>query len=302
MNNWSISDFRGIVPPIVTPVDSREKVDTSGLLRVIDYVLAGGVHGIFVNGSNGEFYAFDEREQARALDAAVTRVDGRVPVYAGASAITTREAVTLARSAESVGADALTVLTPMFVQPDENELFEHFLKISEAVQLPVLIYNNPGRTTNSISPALLKRLVKIENVIGIKNTSLDFSLTMKYLEVARLVEHFNVFGGIDYYVYATLSHGGLGSVAGTANVAPALVVEIYDRFVTGDFEGALDAQRRLIPLRDAYAWGSFPVMMKVCLNILGLDVGLPVAPVQYVGEETIDRAREMLKGIGLLED
>ena len=125
-------------------------------------------------------------------------------------------------------------------------------------------------------------------------------MTMKYIEATAERNDFAVFGGIDYYIYATLCHGGAGSVAGTANVAPRLVVEIYDCYSKGDHLGALNAQKALMPLRDAYGLGTFPVMMKVMLNILGVNAGNPIRPVSYVDDETIKKAEGILKQIGLL--
>lgn len=295
------ASLRGVVPPIVTPVDAHENVDEDKLRNVVDHVVSGGVHGIFVNGSNGEFYGLDYENQKRAMEIVVERVGGTIPVYGGASAITTKECIRLARMVEFAGASAVTVLTPLFIQPTEAELYQHFRAIAEATNLPVILYNNPGKTTNNITPVLLERLLDIDGVLGIKNTSNDFSLTMKYLRVAERKPDFRVFGGVDYYIYATLSHGGLGCVAGTANVAPQMVVDVYERFVAGDHKGALAAQIALMPLRDAYGLGSFPVMMKVCMNLLGIDVGLPIRPIQYVDKSVEEKARQTLNKMGLLK-
>lgn len=296
----STKEIRGVIPPIVTPVDSRENVDEGALKRVIDYVMAGGVHGIFVMGSNGEFYAFDADNQRRAVEVTVEHVAGRLPVYAGASAITTKEAVALGKAAEAAGADALTVLTPMFIQPNDSELYDHFKTIAEAVELPVLLYNNPGKTTNDISLPLLRRLAEIPNIVGIKNTTENFPQTVRYIHAARHIENFQVLAGSDYLIYATLSHGGVGCVAGTANAAPKLVVEIYEAFQRGDHAGALAAQYRLLPLRDTYGWGSFPVVMKDCLNLLGLDVGPPVKPIDHCSAERQKALAGVLKDLELL--
>ncbi len=296
----NIQHIRGVIPPIVTPVDAHENVDKVALQRVIDYVIAGGVHGIFVLGSNGEFYAFDSINQQRAAEITVEHVNGRVPVYVGASAITTKEAVMLARMGEAVGADALTVLTPMFIQPNEEEMYEHFRAVADAVRLPVLLYNNPGKTTNNISIPLLKRLASIENIVGIKNTSSDFPQTIRFIDATKDIPDFEVLAGSDYLIHATLSHGGVGCVAGTANVAPKLVVEIYEKFVAGDLAGSLAAQYKLLPLRDTYSYGSFPVVMKDCLNLLGLDVGAPVKPITHCSHERQAALKAVLQTLGLL--
>lgn len=295
-----IEDLKGVIPPIVTPVDENENVDVEGLKRVIDHVLDGGVHGIFVLGSNGEFYAFDFENQKLAIETTVKHVNGRVPVYAGASAITTKECIKLVKMAEEAGVDAVTLLPPMFIQPNEKEMFEHFKAIAEATKLPVLLYNNPGKTTNNISVSLIKKLAEIENVVGVKNTTLDFAQTIQYIDATKHIENFKVMGGIDYYVYGVLSHGGTGVVAGTANVAPKLVVEIYEKYMSGDLKGSLEAQYKLIPLRNAFNYGTFPVVAKDCLNLMGLNVGKSVKPVGSCSAEKLEEIKVILKDLNLI--
>lgn len=297
----NIKDLKGVIPPIVTPVDAEEKVDEQGLKNVIDHVLEGGVHGVFVLGSNGEFYAFDFGNQKRAVEITVKHVNGRVPVYAGASAITTKECIKLAKMAEEVGADALTVLTPMFIQPNEKEMYNHFEAIAKATNLPVLLYNNPGKTTNNISVALLEKLAKIENIVGIKNTSLDFAQTIEYIRVTKDNPNFKVLSGSDYFIYATLAYGGVGCVAGTANVAPRLVADIYEKYMAGDYAAAMEAQYQLVPLRNTYNYGSFPVVMKDCLNLIGVNVGHPVKPIEHCSEEKLEELKKILNELGLIK-
>lgn len=295
-----IEDLKGVIPPIITPVDENENVDEIGLRRVIDYVIEGGVHGVFVLGSNGEFYAFDYENQKRAVEITVNHVNKRVPVYAGASAITTKGCIKLAQMAEAAGADALTVLTPMFIKPNEKEMYNHFEAIAKSTNLPVLLYNNPDKTTNNISVALLEKLARIDNIIGIKNTSFDFAQTIEYIRVTKDIENFKVLSGSDYMIYATLAYGGVGCVAGTANVAPRLVVDIYEKYMAGDLQAAMDAQYKLIPLRNAYNYGSFPVVMKDCMNLLGLNVGHPVKPIDHCSEERLQALKKVLNDLGLI--
>ncbi|OGO79252.1 MAG: 4-hydroxy-tetrahydrodipicolinate synthase [Clostridiales bacterium GWB2_37_7] len=294
-----IEDLKGVIPPIITTVDEDENVDERGLKNVIDYVIQGGVHGVFVLGSNGEFYAFDFENQKRAVEITVNHVNKRVPVYAGASAITTKGCIKLARMAEEAGADALTVLTPMFIKPNEKELFNHFEAIAKSTNLPVLLYNNPDKTTNNISVSLLEKLARVDNIIGIKNTSFDFAQTIEYIRVTKDIENFRVLSGSDYMIYGTLAYGGAGCVAGTANVAPRLVVDIYEKYMAGDFQAAMDAQYKLIPLRNAYNYGSFPVVMKDCMNLLGLEVGHPVKPIDHCSDERLQALKKVLDDLGL---
>lgn len=296
----TIEDLKGIIPPIVTPVDETECVDEVALIRVIDHVLAGGVHGVFVMGSNGEFYAMDKANQKKAIDITVNRVNGRVPVYAGIGAITTRECVDLARQAESCGADAITILPPMFIKLTDDELYDHFKVVADAITIPVLIYNNPGKTANNVTVSLLRKLALIPNIIGVKNTSMDFGQTIQYIDATRDLPDFRVLSGIDFYIFGTLAYGGYGAVAGTANVAPRRVADIYDRWMTGDIAGARQAQFDLIPLRRTYDFGSFPVVMKDALNLMGLDLGHPVRPIQHTSEAKLAELRGVLTDLGLL--
>lgn len=296
-----IDGLKGVIPPIITPVDDEENVDEQVLKNVIDYVIDGGVHGVFVLGSNGEFYAFDFENQKRTVEAAVRHVNKRVPVYAGASAITTKECIKLARMAEDAGADALTVLTPMFIRPNEKEMYYHFEAIAKSTNLPVILYNNPDKTNNNISVSLLEKLARIDNIIGIKNTSYDFVQTVEYIRVTRNNENFKVLSGSDYLIYATLAYGGAGCIAGTANVAPRLVVDIYEKYMAGNYQGAMEAQYRLIPLRNTYNYGSFPVVMKDCMNLLGLNAGHPVKPIDHCSEERLQEVKKVLYDLGLIK-
>ena len=296
-----IEDLKGVIPPIITPVDDDENVDEEGLKRVIDHVINGGVHGVFVLGSNGEFYGLDFENQKRAIEITVKHVNKRVPVYAGASAITTKGCIRLAQAAEAAGADAITVLTPMFITPNQEELYNHFVAVSSSTKLPVLLYNNPGKTNNNISVSLVERLAKIENIVGIKNTSSDFVQTIEYIRVTKDIENFKVLGGIDYLIYGTLAYGGAGCIAGTANVAPRLVVDIYDKYMAGDYDGAMAAQYKLIPLRNAYNYGTFPVVMKDCLNLMGLNVGHPVKPIDHCTAERLEAVKKVLIDLDLIK-
>jgi len=294
-------DVKGVIPPIVTPVDSNENVDGDGLRRVIDHVLNGGVHGIFVLGSNGEFFAFDDENQKRAVEITVNHVNGSVPVYAGAGSITTKGCIKFAKMAKEAGVDAITVLTPMFINPSEKEMYNHFTTIANSTSLPIILYNNPGKTTNNISVGLLKKLAEIDNIIGIKNSTPNFVQTVEFIYETREIDNFNVLAGTDYFIYATLAHGGTGAVAGTANVAPGLVVEIYNKYKAGDHAGALEAQFKLVPLRNTFSYGSFPVVMKDCLNLMGMHIGNPVKPIDHCTEERLEALKEVLSKMNLID-
>jgi 4-hydroxy-tetrahydrodipicolinate synthase len=295
------ADFiRGVVTPLITPVDAEERVDETGLRDQIEHVLRGGVHGVFVIGSTGEFYGIDYDEKKRATEITISQVKGRVPVYVGASAITTRECIKLSKMAEAAGAQAVTVLTPMFISPTEDELYEHFRAIAESTALPVLIYNNPDRTGINMSANLVERLAETPNLVGAKDSSGDLTLTSEYIRRTRN-KGFRVMAGRDTLILATLVYGGVGCVAATSNVAPALVVEIYNRFKAGDIQGALEAQYKLAPLRIAFGLGSFPVVMKDALNLMGVHAGDPIKPINHCTETNLAKLKDILVKMGLIK-
>ena len=295
----NIDFIRGVVPPLITPVDSDDRLDEKLFRDIIDHVIAGGVHGVFVLGTTGEFYGVEFDEKRRAIAIAVDQVRGRVPVYAGASAITTRECVKLARLAQEEGARAVTVLTPMFISPSEDELYEHFVTIASSTTLPVLLYNNPDRTGINMSAGLIERLAGISNIVGVKDSSGDLTLTSEYIRRTR-GQNFRVMAGRDTLILATLVYGGYGCVAASANVAPALVVEIYAKFQAGDLAGALEAQYRLAPLRVAFNLGTFPVVIKDALNLLGVPAGHPIRPVGHCTEPNLAKLKAILDKMGLI--
>lgn len=294
------SFVRGVIPPIVTPVDAEDQVDEEGLRRVIEHTITGGVHGILALGSNGEFFALEPDQQERALGVTVDQVQGRVPVYMGIGAITTRECVRLARLAETLRAQAITMLPPMFLSLSEEELYRHFRKVAESTFLPVLLYNNPDKVGNNISARLLERLADIPNIVGVKDSSGDLTLTAEYIRLTRH-KNFRVMAGRDTMILGSLAYGAVGCVASTANIVPALVVEIYDKFMAGDLAGALEAQFKLAPLRMAFNLGSFPVVTKDAMNLIGLEVGGPIAPTMSCTEPNKAKLNEILKQMGQTE-
>ncbi|WP_261305225.1 4-hydroxy-tetrahydrodipicolinate synthase [Paenibacillus andongensis] len=295
-----VSLIRGVIPPIVTPVDADECVEEQGLRRVVEHVIAGGVHGILSLGSNGEFYGLDHEQQERAVRITIEQVAGRVPVYMGIGAITTKECVQLARLGESLNAKAITILPPMFLAPSEEELYQHFRKVAEATALPVLLYNNPDRVGNNISVNLIERLADIPNIVGVKDSSGDLTLTSEYIRRTR-EKGFKVMAGRDVMILGSLVYGAVGCVASTANIVPALVVEIYEKFIAGDLTGALEAQFKLAPLRMASNLASFPVVTKEAMNLIGLEVGGSILPNTSCSEINRNKLADILKQMGALK-
>jgi len=291
------SFIKGVIPPIVTPIDDRERVNEKALRQIVDHVIAGGVHGILSLGSNGEFYGLAREEQERAAAITLDHAKGRVPVYVGIAEITTRECVRWARWAEQLQAQAISVLHPMYLSPSDQELYQHFKAVAEATSLPVLVYNNPDRMRCGISADLLDRLADIPNIVGIKESSGDMTLTAEFIRRTR-DRDFKVIAGRDILILSTLVYGGAGTVASSANVVPKLVVEIFDKFMAGDLTGALEAQYRLSPMRMAYNLGSFPVVTKDYMRLLGLDVGESIRPNTRSNPDNMMKLKQLLDDLG----
>jgi 4-hydroxy-tetrahydrodipicolinate synthase len=291
------SFVKGVITPIVTPIDTEEKVIDQSLRQIIEHVIVGGVHGILSMGSNGEFFGLDQEEQQRAVAITVDQVRGRVPVYMGIGAISTRECLILAKKAEKLKADAITILPPMFLTPNDDELYHHFKAVADSTTLPVLLYNNPDRMRVGISASLLERLASIPNIVGAKDSSGDMTLTAEFIRRTR-DKDFKIMAGRDIMILATLTYGGVGGVASTSNIVPRLVVKIYDKFLAGDLAGSLEAQYKLAPLRMAYSLGSFPVVTKDYMDLLGFDVGAPIKPNSSCSPENMALLKTILEDIG----
>lgn len=287
----------GIIPAMVSPLTADDKISEPALRELTDHLIAGGVHGLFATGSQGEFWALSADEKTRLWEIVVDQADKRVPVYAGTVATTTRETIALTRLAEKAGVDAVSVLTPFFISPSQDELGDHYRAVAEATELPILLYGNPGRTGVKISPQLLGQLAEIDNIVGIKDSSGDLQLTLEYLRVAP--SNFSVLMGRDTLILAGLLYGAQGAIAATANVAPALVVSIYERFRAGDLDGAKQAQAALTPLRLAFSWGTFPVVVKEAMNLIGIEVGSARAPVGAMTSEHRERLKVVLRDMDL---
>jgi 4-hydroxy-tetrahydrodipicolinate synthase len=293
--------IKGIIPPIVTPVDENERINEAKLRKQVNFIINGGVHGILAFGSNGEFYMIEDDEQERGLKVIIDEAKGRVPVYMGIGAIKTRKCVQYAKMAEKAGAFGISVLQPMFLKPTDEELFLHFKTIAKSVpNLPMLLYNNPGRTGYTISADLVQKLAEqIGNIVGMKDSSGDMTQTSEFIRRTRHLG-FKVLGGKDTLVFGALIHGGAGAVCTTANMFPELVCSIYERFAAGDVTGSLEAQYRLNPMRLSMDKASFPVATKDMCNIMGLDVGAPFRPNLSTKGAVLEAMTDEMRKAGLL--
>ncbi|MEH2931496.1 dihydrodipicolinate synthase family protein [Candidatus Ventrimonas sp. KK005] len=298
------TDFiKGVVVPILTPIDADEQIDEKKLREQVDYVIEGGVLGILAFGSNGEFYVVEEDEMERGLKIMVDQAAGRVPVYFGIGAISTKKCVRLAKMAKANGAAGISILQPMFLKPTETELYLHFKTIADCVpDMPVLLYNNPGRVGYTMSGNLVERLAhEVANIVGMKDTSGDITQTAEFIRRTRDV-NFKVFGGKDTLLYASMCHGAVGGVCTAANFMPELITDVYNKFVAGDWKGSLEAQFKLNPVRLSMDGASFPVAAKDMANLRGRDIGVPYTPNLATPEgPVLDKIKSEMKKAGLIE-
>lgn len=291
-----LARFHGVVPAMATPFTADGALDEARVCELIGWYLAEGVHGISIAGSQGEFFSMSDAERRRLLELTILAVGGRVPVYAGTGGVTTRDAIAATREAEAAGADLALVITPYFVQPTQDELVEHYTSIARATKLPVMLYNNPPRTQVNVLPATLARaMAAAENIVGVKDSSGDITQSIEYLLGAPRPAL--LFAGRDTVALALMVHGAQGTISPAANVFPRLMVRMVERLRAGDIQGAREISDVFAPLRAAWAWGSFPVVIKEAMTLAGHSAGPTRAPIQALPEATRARLRGVVDRI-----
>lgn len=291
-----MKEIKGIIVPILTPMHEDETVNYEELVNQIERLIAAGVHGIFVFGTNGEGYILDEEEKAEIIRVAVKAVSGRVPVYAGTGCVSTRDTIRMSRKAKELGADVLSIITPSFAAASQEEIIRHYETVANAVDMPILLYNIPARTGNALAPATVQKLSQVANIVGAKDSSGNFDNILQYIEKTRGGDKpFTVLSGNDSLILWTLLAGGKGAIAGCANVFPHTMVSIYEKFMAGDFEGERRAQDSIRPFRDIFKFGNPNTIVKTAVKELGYPVGLCRAPFNSLSPAGLDALRTALQ-------
>lgn len=294
--------LKGIIPPIITPMNEDESINAGELRNQVNRLIGAGVHGLFPFGTNGESYILSEKEKEQVLSVVVEETAGRVPVYAGTGCVGTKDTIRMSQMAESLGADVLSVITPWFAKASDDELYDHYCAMAKAVKIPVVLYNIPARTGNSLSPALVKRLSQVENIAGVKDSSGNFDNMLQYLEKTRENKDFAVLSGNDSLILWNLIAGGSGGIAGCANVYPETMTAIYERFMDGDLEEARKAQDSIRSFRDCFKYGNPNTIVKTSVAMLGYPVGKCRAPFNQIppqGIEAIQKAIDENRSLGM---
>ena len=287
-------EIKGIIPPIITPMNEDETINETELRNQVNRQIRGGVHGLFPFGTNGEGYILSEAEKEQVLSIVIDETKGRVPVYAGTGCISTKDTIRQSRMAQALGADVLSIITPSFAAASQDELYEHYRAVAEAVDMPIVLYNIPARTGNALAPATVARLSRIDNIVGAKDSSGNFDNMLQYIEQTREGGGFAVLSGNDSLILWNLLAGGTGGIAGCANVFPEVMASIYDYFMAGDMENARKAQDSIRSFRACFRFGNPNTIVKTAVALLGYPVGKCRAPFNHVPEEGIEALKKVL--------
>ena len=281
------------MPALVTPFRDGA-VDEDAFVSLVERQIAGGVHGLVPVGTTGETATLSHDEHRRVVELCVATSRGRLPVIAGAGSNSTEEAIELVRHAKTIGADAALVVTPYYNRPSQEGLYAHYAAINEAVQLPILVYNVPARTSVDISDATLARLSQLPNIVGVKDATGD--MTRATMQRLTCGPGWVMLSGDDPTALGYMAHGGHGCISVTANVAPDLVSTFFNAVMAGDWKTALYWQDRLLRLHKGLFADASPSPTKFAMAHLGLcreDVRLPIVACSEAAREIVlDAMRE----------
>lgn len=276
------------------------KLDEDGLASLAEWQIASGSHGLSVTGTTGEPSSLSTRERERVIQVAVEAVGGRVPLLAGTGSNNHEETVHLSLFAQETGADAVLLVVPYYVRPSQEGLYQHFRRVADQVDLPVILYNIPGRAAANLEIDTVARLHQdCPNIVGIKEANPDFSHITRLL--GRLGTDFLVFSGIELLCYPVLALGGAGYVSTTGNVLPSEVARLFDLWVAGSVRQAQDLHYELMPMNEAMFIEINPVPAKAALGMMGKISDEVRLPLTQLAPESRSRLRDVMIGYGLLE-
>jgi len=282
--------FQGSITALITPFKNGE-VDAKAFQRLVQWQIDQGTHGLVPVGTTGESPTLSHEEHKRVIELCIEAAGGRVPVIAGTGSNCTSEAVALTRHAKEAGADGVLVVTPYYNKPTQEGLYLHFKAINDSADIPIIIYNIPGRSIVDMSVETMTRLFKLPNIAGLKDATANMARVSQ--QRAALGTEFVQLSGEDATALGFMAHGGQGCISVTANIAPALCSEFQLACLGGNFKRALELQDRLMPLHDALFVESNPCPVKYAAEKVGLCSGetrLPLAPLAASSKAKVDAA------------
>jgi len=286
--------FEGVIPAIITPFlrNPTLDLDLDGLRSNIEFLLENGVHGIVPCGSTGESATLTFEEHEKVIEVAIDVAGGKVPVIAGTGSNNTAEAVRLTKAAKDMGADGVLVISPYYNKPNRSGLVKHYTALAD-LDIPVIMYNVPGRTGQNLPPDLVAELARHPDIVGIKEASGDIGQISRIIE-ATLDEDFVVISGDDNITLPILALGGAGVISVAANVEPARMVAMFEAFCEGDLEEALDMHYALSPLFRAMFIDTNPIPVKKAVELRGMAGGPPRLPLDELDAEKTKKLAEVL--------
>ena len=290
--------FSGSLTALVTPMREDGSIDEEAYARLIEWQIAEGTNGIVPVGTTGESPTLSHEEHKRVVELAIKVAAKRVPVMAGAGSNSTAEAIGLAQHAKAAGADAILVVTPYYNKPTQDGLVRHYTAIAETVDIPLFIYNIPGRSVIDMSVETMARLSGHRNIVGVKDATAN--LTRPLYTTRACGSGFIQLSGEDHTVIAYLASGGHGCISVTANIAPKLCARMHAAWQRGDVAQAMDIQSRLLPLHDAMFAESNPGPVKYAASLLGYGTATCRLPLAPLAEANAAKMRAVMLELGLL--
>lgn len=291
--------MKGSLTALITPF-AKGKIDAAGFAKFVDWQIAEGTHGLVPVGTTGETPTLSHDEHKAVVDLCVKTARGRVPVVAGAGSNSTEEAIELTTFAKKAGATAVLHSTGYYNKPTQEGLYLHFKAISDAVDIPIIVYNVPGRTIVDISAETFARMCALKNVAGIKDATSNMARQSQHRQL--IGDRYIALTGEDATALGFMAHGGRGAISVTSNVAPRLCAEFQNSCAKGDFKTALAQHDHLMPLHDALFVETNPAPVKYAAWRLGIigsaECRLPLAPLSEATKKTVDNA---LAKVGLLK-
>jgi 4-hydroxy-tetrahydrodipicolinate synthase len=292
--------LKGIIPPIGTPVTEEERVDENGLRNLVRYLIEGGVHGIFANGTMGCFALLPDAEQMRLIDIVVDEVRGRVPVIAGVSDTGTKRVIGKVKEVQKLNVDYVTAVPPYYYRLTQEEGKRFFRDIAEASELPVFIYNNPYLTKLDLEIASISELADEPNIVGLKETSQDCNRWTNLFDAMKPKEDFAIFFGTELLMPQCLMMGADGVIGGAHNMAPKVAVELYDAVVGKDYETAFARSHTLKKVCEVFQYGQIWGGFEAALQLLEICDKATFEPYAACSSEDRKKVREILIEAGLL--
>lgn len=301
-----LQPLRGIVPPVVTPLDARGALDVESLQRVIENLIAGGVHGLFMLGTTGEGPSLSVETRQAVVRESCRIVDKRIPVLVGVTDSSLDEGLSLVSFAADAGADAAVAAPPYYFPVEQRDLCGFFLQLSGESPLPLVLYNMPALTGSSIAPETVARLIEVESIVGLKDSSGDLDYFKRVLEVTAARPDFPVLVGPEGLIAETLALGGAGGVPGGANIWPQPFVEAYEAHFVGDAERVKAAAAKIDELGQIYSLApkSIPAIVariKYGTSLVGLCQPFTAPPIPEVEADLQSKIEVILQQLGVLQ-